>query len=40
LNENGIKKTMTLQIDLDENCNVKTSKYYESNFKNLRRYDY
>jgi len=40
LDEDGIKKTMTLQMDLDENCHVKNSSFYESNFKNLKRYDY
>lgn len=40
LDENGIKKTMTLQIDLDNQGNVKTSSFYESNFRNLKRYNY
>lgn len=34
------KLTMTLQIDLDDQCEVKHHSYYESSFSNLKRYDY
>lgn len=34
------KLTMTLQVDLDEQWNVKNHSYYESRFTNLKRYDY
>jgi len=40
LDENWVKKTMTLQIDLDDSGHVLRSSFYESHFKNLKRYDY
>lgn len=36
----GDKLTMTLQIDLDDQWEVKNHSYYESSFKSLKRYDY
>lgn len=36
----GKKLTMTLQIDFDENLQVKSHNFYESRFTNLKRYDY
>ena len=40
LDENGLKKTMTLQMDLDLDTNLKSASFYESTFKNLKRYNY
>lgn len=40
LNENGKKYTMTLQIELDHDANVTSSCFYESCFKNMKRYNY
>lgn len=40
LDENWVKKVVTLQIDLDNECNINNYSFYESNFKNLKRYDY
>jgi exoribonuclease R len=40
LDENGEKKVVTLQIDLDQEANVKKYSFYESDFINLNRYDY
>lgn len=40
LNEDSDKKTMTLQIDLDKNWLVKNSSFYESKFKNIKKYNY
>ncbi|OIO77373.1 hypothetical protein AUJ87_01480 [Candidatus Gracilibacteria bacterium CG1_02_38_174] len=40
LNENGEKLTLSMQIDLDENAQIRDFHVYESTFKNKRRYDY
>lgn len=40
LNEFWEKLTLTLQIDLDEEWNISHYNFYESKFKNLKRYDY
>lgn len=40
LDEDGHKKTMTLQIDLDNDGLIKNSSFYESSFRNLKRYNY
>lgn len=40
LNQNGLKNTMSLQIDLDNQANIVNYGFYESKFKNLSRMDY
>lgn len=40
LNQNWVKKVVTLQIDLSEEAEIKNYKFYEANFINLKRYDY
>lgn len=40
LNEDWIKLTLTLQIDLDINWNIKKFDVFESKFKNMKRYNY
>ena len=40
LNEDWEKLTLTMQIDLDENCYIKDFRVYESILKNKKRYDY
>jgi len=36
----GDKLTLSLQVDLDEQCNIKNYSFFESSFKSLKRYDY
>ncbi len=40
LNEDGIKLTLSMQIDLDQNWQISDFHVYESTFKNKKRYDY
>lgn len=40
LNEDWEKLTLTAQIDLDNNWNIKNHSVFESKFKNRKRYDY
>lgn len=40
LNQNGVKNTMSLQIDLDNQAKIVNYNFYESKFKNLSRMDY
>ncbi len=40
LQPNGPKKVLSLQIDLDDQAIVQSSKYFESHLTNLMRYDY
>lgn len=40
LNQSWEKKVVTLQVDLDNDCNINNYMFYESNLINLKRYDY